>query len=100
MCVSVQPTQPVFFARGYWVRIPDDFSPSIVRGKTYDLTRGEGLRIWGECLERAAHRHHLTEWTTEAIELRPTGKPQVITPRPARGASASRCSRPTTARAR
>jgi predicted restriction endonuclease len=32
-------------------------------------------------LERAAHSHHLTEWTTEAIELRRTGKPQFITPR-------------------
>lgn len=32
-------------------------------------------------LERAAHSHHLTEWTTEAIELRRTGKPQIITPR-------------------
>jgi putative restriction endonuclease len=31
-------------------------------------------------LERAAHSHHLTEWTTEAIELRRTGKPQIITP--------------------
>jgi putative restriction endonuclease len=82
-CIAV--TQPVFFAPDDWVRVPDDFSPSIMRGKAYDLTRGEGLRIWTECLERAAHRHHLTEWTTEAIELRRTGKPQVITPRLGQG---------------
>lgn len=78
-CIAI--TQPVFFAPDEWVRMPDDFSPSIMRGKAYDLTRGEGLRIWTECLERAAHRHHLTEWTTEAIELRRTGKPQIIRPR-------------------
>jgi len=53
-CIAV--TQPVFFARTIGVRIPDDFSPSIMRGKAYDLTHGEGLRIWTKCLERAAHR--------------------------------------------
>ena len=78
-CIAV--TQPVFFTPDEWVRVPDDFAPSIMRGKTYDLTHGEGLRIWTECLERAAHSHPLTEWTTEAIELRRTGKPQLITPR-------------------
>ena len=82
-CIAV--TQPVFLPSTDWVRTPDDFAPSIMRGKTYDLTRGEGLRIWTECLERAARRHHLTEWTTEAIELRRTGKPQVITPRLGQG---------------
>ncbi len=82
-CIAI--TQPVFFAPDDWVAAPSDWTPSIMRGKTYDLTRGEGLRIWTECLERAAHRHHLTEWTTEAIELRRTGKPQVITPRLGQG---------------
>lgn len=78
-CVAI--TQPVFFAPDEWVRVPDDFSPSIMRGKTYDLTEGEGLQMWTACLEQAAHSHYLTEWTTEAIELRRTGKPQIITPR-------------------
>ena len=78
-CIAV--TQPVFFTPDEWVRVPDDFAPSIMRGKTYDLSHGEGLRIWTECLERAARSHPLTEWTTEAIELRRTGKPQFITPR-------------------
>jgi putative restriction endonuclease len=78
-CIAV--TQPVFFTPDEWVRVPDDFSPSIMRGKYYDLTQGEGLRLWTDCLERAAHSHPLTEWTTEAIELRRTGRPQIITPR-------------------
>lgn len=56
-CVLV--TQPVFFEEDEWVRIPDDFAGPIVKGKRYDLTAGEGERIWYECLARAAKR---PEW--------------------------------------
>ncbi len=52
-------TQPVFFDEDEWIRIPDDFTGPIVQGKTYDLTSGEGGRIWYECLARAAKR---PEW--------------------------------------
>jgi len=45
---------PIFFDRPLWVRGPDDWKNQIVSGKTYDLSRGEGRRIWTECLERAA----------------------------------------------
>lgn len=44
--------QPVFFADGDWVRSPADWSSNIVQGKSYDLSSGEGLRIWMECLAR------------------------------------------------
>lgn len=44
--------QPVFFRDGDWVRMPDDFAKNIVAGKSYDLTSGEGARIWNECLMR------------------------------------------------
>ena len=36
--------------------------------------------MWTECLKLAARSHHMTEWTTEAIELRRHGN-QIITPR-------------------
>jgi putative restriction endonuclease len=48
--------QPVFFEDRDWVRMPDDFKGPTVQGKTYDLTTGEGARIWMECLARAARR--------------------------------------------
>jgi putative restriction endonuclease len=73
-------TQPVFLAPDDWIPVPTDWSHNIVSGRGYDLTEGEGLRLWTACLERAAHTHHLTEWTTEAIELRRHGQPQIITP--------------------
>src|SRR5687768_3786934 len=53
-CILVN--QPVFFDERDWVRTPDDFKGPTVQGKTYDLTVGEGQRIWMECLARAARR--------------------------------------------
>lgn len=78
-CIAI--TQPVFFAPGEWIAVPGDWSRNIVSGRGYDLTRGEGLRLWTACLERAARTDHRAEWTTEAIELRRHGKPQMIAPR-------------------
>jgi putative restriction endonuclease len=53
-CILVN--QPVFFAESDWIRTPHDFKGPTVQGKTYDLTSGEGERIWMECLARAARR--------------------------------------------
>ena len=49
-CILVN--QPVFFAESDWIRTPIDFKGPTVQGKTYDLTSGEGQRIWMECLAR------------------------------------------------
>lgn len=43
---------PVFFEPENWIREPDDWSGNIVVGKTYNLARGEGARIWRECFSR------------------------------------------------
>jgi putative restriction endonuclease len=53
-CILVN--QPVFFAERDWIRTPHDFKGPTVQGKTYDLSSGEGERIWMECLARAARR--------------------------------------------
>jgi putative restriction endonuclease len=46
-------TGAIFFPEEMWVRQPSDWSGPIVRYKGYDLTVGEGLRVWRECQERA-----------------------------------------------
>jgi putative restriction endonuclease len=46
-------TNATFFSDDEWVRDPSDFAPQIVGGKTYDLSHGEGQRIWQQCLARA-----------------------------------------------
>jgi putative restriction endonuclease len=53
-CILVN--QPVFFHDRDWIRIPHDFKGPTVQGKTYDLTSGEGERIWMECRARAARQ--------------------------------------------
>lgn len=46
--------QAVFFPREQWIPQPADWAARNLRYKRYDLTIGEGLRIWRECQERAA----------------------------------------------
>lgn len=53
-CILVN--QTVFFEKHEWIRMPSDFKGPTVQGKSYDLTSGEGERIWLECLARAAAR--------------------------------------------
>ena len=48
----IQIVEPTFFAREDWIQQPEDWPPNIQSDKRYDLTTGEGLRIWLECLER------------------------------------------------
>src|SRR5438105_104281 len=62
-CILVN--QTVFFREDEWVRVPDDFTGPIVQGKTYDLSRGEGERIWLECVARAARRPYWIGVPTE-----------------------------------
>jgi putative restriction endonuclease len=46
--------QAVFFPRQDWIPQPEDWAARNLRYKRYDLTVGEGARIWRECQERAA----------------------------------------------
>lgn len=40
------------FSEGAWVRQPDDWPPRNLTPMRYDLSTGEGRRVWSECLER------------------------------------------------
>ncbi len=79
-CVAIN--EPVFFAPDEWVRIPSNWAPNIVSGRTEDLTRGEGLRMWMECLERASARDESAPgWARNALDAQHAGKPVLIAPR-------------------
>ena len=41
-----------FFSREVWVPTPSNWSPRTQTGAGYDLSHGEGLRIWHACLVR------------------------------------------------
>lgn len=45
--------QPVFFPRDLWVSQPADWHDRTVSTASYDLSSGEGRRLWEACLERA-----------------------------------------------
>ncbi len=44
--------EPVFWPRELWIPEPADWHSQIVRGKTYDLTKGLGRWLWDEVLQR------------------------------------------------
>lgn len=46
--------RPVFFSELDWVEQPRDWPKQAVQGKTYDLTTGEGKRVWDACQARAS----------------------------------------------
>ena len=39
-------TAPFFFDETDWIPVPDSFAKNVVRGKTYDATSGDGMRLW------------------------------------------------------
>lgn len=82
-CILVN--QPVFFDERDWIRVPDDFKGPTVQGKTYDLTTGEGERIWMECLARSAGRLVSDPWRSALIADAPLssgyGAPVPVRPR-------------------
>jgi putative restriction endonuclease len=79
-CIAI--TDPVFFSPDEWVAAPSDWSRNIVSGRTEDLSRGDGLRMWMECLERAAANTDIsTGWARDAFDAHRAGSPMVIMPR-------------------
>jgi len=84
----IQLVQPTFFKPDEWIEQPNDWHVRIVTYKRYDLSSGEGSRIWQECLARRP----LTE-TAISANSRDVGqgdnprygRPQVILPRLGQG---------------
>lgn len=44
--------KPFFLAKEAWIPAPSDWSPNLVRGKTYDSQEGNGLFLWNQIQER------------------------------------------------
>ncbi len=86
-------SQPIFFADGDWVPQPSNWSPQAVSGAGYDLSSGEGLRVWQQCLERAAGARQFQPVVMAAEPVDPVaaiagpryGAPQVVLPRLGQG---------------
>jgi putative restriction endonuclease len=80
--------QPTFFTPAAWVRGPSDWPSSNLRPKRYDLTTGEGLRLWEECRARAAGAQPLADAQRPSLVREDSpryGAPQVFEPRLGQG---------------
>lgn len=76
--------EPVLFAPGDWVPQPSDWGSQTVTGAQYDLTRGEGARLWEACVERAQRR---STFRTPGVaeEQDRFGAPMIVCPRLGQG---------------
>jgi len=78
---------PVFFPEHLWIQGPRDWHPSIVSGKGYETTSGEGKRIWHACIERLEllSAPELSSLVQEPSGADRYGKEQSIKPRLGQG---------------
>ena len=77
-------SQPVFFSPDEWVEQPNDWERPIVAGKSYDLTVGEGRRIWEQCQVRV-RRAAIEPVLPFAEPQARYGAPVLVTPRLGQG---------------
>jgi len=69
----------VFFPRDAWVKRPADWSARTVKGKGYDLTSGEGRRVWLEC--QARFPRGLLAGVGQSVDVPRYGSPALTLPR-------------------
>ena len=50
-------TQPFFYEEKDWIPVPEDWSSSIVQGKTYDTSTATGNRLYLQVSERTQRQH-------------------------------------------
>ena len=83
----IQLVQPVFFPRDAWVPQPSDWRARTQRYAKYDLSAGEGLRVWSACLDAAeAYRVQRPRDAPVSRDEEPRyGTPQLVAPRLGQG---------------
>ena len=75
-------SDPVVFDEADFVALPADWKRTSVRPVRYDLARGEGARVWRQCLDAAARS---TRAAPVAAEGPRWGTPQWVRPRLGQG---------------
>jgi len=85
-CILV--VQPVFFPENDWVPQPRDWPARNLTPMRWDLTRGEGERVWSACLARAALHEASSPRTATPLAAEGAtrfGSPQMVRPRLGQG---------------
>ena len=83
-CVLI--VQPTLFPERDWVAAPKDWPPRTQTDKRYDMSTGEGARVWEQCLAAGAviPRKGLGAPLAVGSPVR-YGVPQIVTPRLGQG---------------
>lgn len=55
-------TEPFFLDEQDWIPVPANWSPNIVRGKTYDTTERVGMDLWARVSHYTEQRENLSGW--------------------------------------
>ena len=83
-------TSPFFFDRDEWIPIPSDWSPNIVRGKTYDTREEVGAVLWervqGLLLLQSTRRHGVDDSLQITEERERYGSEHLVRARLGQGA--------------
>lgn len=80
----IQLVSPTFFPRGAWITQPSTWHPRIQTPVKYDLSSGEGKRIWDACLAQAAAHVPSTAAPSLPLSSEPSpryGDPRFVRPR-------------------
>ena len=80
----IQLVSPIFFSRDAWIPQPADWHPRIQTPMRYDLTVGEGRRVWDACVANIKALGLGAEKTMQPVaEEEPAryGDPRMIKPR-------------------
>lgn len=79
-------SQPVFLPTHLWIPQPSDWKKANLRYEGYDLTSGEGLRVWQACIERASTTTAPVSSILETLEPHERfGSPVLVRPRLGQG---------------
>jgi putative restriction endonuclease len=78
-------TEPFFWEEKDWIPVPEDWSSSIVQGKTYDTESIVGMRLYSKIVERIGRRDILQP-SINMEEVPRYGKEQLIKHRLGQGA--------------
>ena len=79
-------SEPTFLDREAWVRPPSGWPENAVQGKRYDLSSGEGARVWQECIARATRPEQVGEPALEQVfPGQRHGAPILVKPRLGQG---------------
>jgi putative restriction endonuclease len=82
-CILLE--QPFFFKESDWIPAPGDWKPSIVQGKSYDLSVGLGKKLWVDVQARFQARKDLWPELRIAEPKAEYGSPTIILPRLGQG---------------